>query len=443
MIKAPFYASRRAVALLDTPASHLWRYGLWAAVGILGLILGSVLRATPESILPGPGGLRALGWPLESGFALSTILALILCFRAWERMYPTKIPALYTLYPLRSSAVIGRELRALAHDALLCVTFLITWQIPSWILLREPQMGYAMLYGILATLVISALAYGAPVLFVRTTLRDHGGAGAQNAAQIAANAGPAVSFGATVTLLLLLKLGVEEVARALEVKAFVPTLISNYQNQQAWLTKSAAVALSIPLLIALSIFGLGVLLRLRHWLKDSMRVSAATAFQPELSYAWIDAQRTQKRPASPSALLRRRDTERVKRSAPFRPWIVGIATLITTLIALFASPLSRWVVLCIFNAWILLWLQIPAKVHAVWPASLREWDRLMVSARAIQTAHTLTMTQIVGLYAIFLLLPALAYSVVSTDWLPLVFSGLCCVALVAHAVYLLQRQKDV
>lgn len=443
MIKAPFYASRRALALPDRSHPALLRYGLWAAFALFALLLGALVRATPESIQAGPGGMRALGWPLESGFALSTILALIVCFRVWERMFPTEIPSLYTLYPLRSSAVIGRELRGLAYDTVLAATVLIAWQVPSWIILREPQMGYAMFYGLCASLTIAAFAYGVPVLFVRITLGDASQSGGSNAAQVAANAGPAVSFGVTVTVLLLLKLGVEEVAHALETRALLPTLLSNFKAQEAWLTKSAAVALSVPILLAVLAFILGVFLRLRHWLKDSLNISAATAFQPELSYAWIDAQRTQKRPASPSVLLSRRDTVRIQRSAPFRPWLVGIAALLTTLIAFFASPLTRWVVLCIFNASILLWLQIPAKVSLAWPQRLREWDLLMVSARNVRTSHVLTMTRIAGMYGVFLLAPALAYSLVSTDWLPLVFSALCCVALAAHATYLLQRPIDV
>lgn len=442
-MKAPYLASKRAVALLSAPRARRSFLIAWGSCLGASILAGSILRATPENLLAGPNGIRALGWPLESSFVLSTMLALVLCFRAWERMFPAHVPSLYTLYPLRSSAVLSRELQGLLRDAICALTILVGWQLPSWILLRASQIGYALFYALVATLVMSALAYGTPVIFVRSALRTTEPSTKIRASQVAANSAPALSFGVTVSALLLLKLGVEEVARALEFHAMLPTLVKNFRAQEAWLTKSAVVALCTPLAVALGVLVYGLVLRLRHWLSDSMRIAAAMVITPELSYAWIDAEHQRTGHASPGMLLYRRDVVRIQRAAPFRLWLVGGAALLTTLIALFGAPLTRWVALGIFASWILLWMRVPDRVQASWSTALREWDQLLVDVRTIHRSRTFTMARVIAPYGALLLVPALVYSLWSSDWLPLVFTAAWCFALIAHAAYCLRQHNDV
>lgn len=442
-MKAPYLASQRAAALLNAPQAKRSFLIAWGSCFVLSALAGSILRATPDNLAAGPNGVRALGWPLESGFVLSTMLALVLCFRAWERMFPANVPSLYTLYPLRSSAILSRELKGLLRDAICVLTILVGWQLPSWALLRAPQIGYAALYALFATMVMAALAYGTPVIFVRSALRSTEPTTKIRASQIAANSAPALSFGVTVSALLLLKLGVEEVAHALNFQAMLPTLLKNYRAQEAWLTKSAVVALCAPLALAIAVLGYALILRARHWLSDSMRIAAAMVITPELSYAWIDAEQGRAQSASPSTLLYRRDVVRIQRAAPFRLWLVGGASLLTALIALLGGPLTRWVALGIFANWILLWMRVPERVQASWTAALREWDWLLVDAAAIRRSRQLTMARIIAPYAALLLLPALVYSLWFTDWLPLVFTAAWCLALIAHAAYCLRQHNDV
>lgn len=442
-MKAPFYASRRAVGLLDAPQLQKQRGIAWGVCFAAALLAGSILRATDENIVGGPQGIRALGWPMESAFALSTILALIVCFRTWERMFPTTVPSIYTLYPLKSSAVIGREIRGTTFDVLCMATVLVAWQLPSWLMMRTPQFGYALIYSVLASLVTASLAYGVPVLFVRSAVRTHDPLRRGASARVAANAAPAVSFGVTVTALLVLKLGVEEVAHALSLQAIVPELLERYRAQESWITRSAAYAVLIPLVVAVIVSAVGIASRLRHWLNDSMRIAAATAFTPELSYAWIDSRAEKQRDANPYMLLMRRDAVRVQRAAPFRLWIVGAVTAITCLIVFMGAPLTQWVALCVFSVWLLLWLRIPSQVSRVWSAALNEWDSLLIDARVMRRARVVTMIRVVVPYGAFLVLPGVAYGIIYRNWLPAAFSIACCIALGGHAAYNLRRQRNV
>src|SRR5690625_3767543 len=84
-MKAPYYASQRAVALLDRSRSRRAKLITGVLAVIAALILGVWLMPTPDGLLARADGVRVLGRPLESAFALSTILALIVCFRTWER----------------------------------------------------------------------------------------------------------------------------------------------------------------------------------------------------------------------------------------------------------------------------------------------------------------------------------------------------------------------
>lgn len=442
-MKAPYYASQRAVALLDRSRSRRAKLITGVLAVIAALILGVWLMPTPDGLLARADGVRVLGRPLESAFALSTILALIVCFRTWERMFPTTIPSIYTLYPLRSSAIVGRELKALASDALFILAVACAYQLPSWIVLRAPQVGYAVFYALLSTGVIAATAYGVPTIFVRSALRSTDSTPKISASQVAANIASAASLGVTVSVLLLLKLGVEEFALALNLDAFVPALVRNFRAQEAWMTKSAAVALLVPLAASIGVLLMGVFLRLRHWLSDSMRVAAAMVFTPELSYAWIDAQAQSSGPANPHRLLHRRDVVRVQRAAPFRPWLVGGASLLTSATLLLAAPLTRWVSLLIFASWVLVWMRLPARVAQTWTRALWDWDFLLVDAKIIRRARATTMARVLAPYAFFLIFPTLAYGIAYKDWLPSIFTAACCVALSAHAVYLLRRQDDV
>lgn len=442
-MKAPYYASQRAVALLDRTRPKRAFLITWGLVLLTAIVVGTFLSATQDNVQARIDGVRVLGWPLESGFALSTLLALVICFRTWERMFPTNVPSIYTLYPLRSSAIVSRELKALGRDAALIFTLAVAYQLPSWVLLRAPQVGYAMLYGLLSTAVMVACAYGVPVIFVRSALRSSDPMQKVSASHVAANSAPAISFGVTVSVLLLLKLGVEEIALALEIHPLIPALIRNFKAQEPWLTKSAAVALFIPLLIAISALAFGIFLRLRHWLNDSMRVAAAMVLTPELSYAWIDAEAHRHGNASPHRILYRRDVVRVQRAAPFRLWLVGGASALTCLTVLWAAPLTRWIALLVFCGWVLLWMRVPLRVAESWTRALWEWDRLLVDVRVIRRSRIAAMTHILAPYAVFLLIPALVYSVLRKDWLPLIFTSACCVALIAHAVYLLRRSTDV
>lgn len=442
-MKSPFYASRRAVRLLDPSQLSRQRWIAWGLCFGLGLFAGSIFRATEESIAPGLNGVRVLGWPLESAFALSTVLALIVCFRTWERLYPTRVPSLYTLYPLRSSAVVQREMRGTSFDALCMATALIAWQLPSWALLRVPQIGYAVLYSVLASLVTASLAYGVPVIFVRSALRPSNLPRKVSSAHVASNIASAASFGVTVTALLVLKLGVEEIALALNLQAFVPTLLEKYREQQSWITRSSAFAMLLPLTFAFAVSFFAIPMRLRHWLNDSMRIAAATALTPELSYAWIDSRAEKQSEAKPLLLLARRDAVRVQRAAPFRMWVAGFVTAVVCLLVLWGAPLTRWVSLAVFSVWLLVWLRVPSHVAAVWSVALSEWDSLLIDARVIRRARGLTMTRVVLPYGVLLILPSILAGIIRANWFLIVFSALCCIALAAHAIYSLRRQENV
>lgn len=440
-MKPTLYATSQALRLLDGSQRGWRRLTVWAALAGFALVLGVILRATPASLEATAEGTRILGWPLESTFTLSTLLVAVLCFRAWERMFPAELPSVYSLYPLRSLGVVHREIRLVAIDMAGMFLTLCAWLLPSWVSVGRTYVGYAAFYALLASLVAGLLAFAVAPLFVRMALREVQGGGAVAPSRTAVMAAPAAAFGLAIALLLVLKLGTEELARSFEIAPLVTSLKNLRGAEAVPLPKASIYAIGLPLLMSVGLFIAAAPLRVRTWLRDAVRVSAATMVTPDLSYAWIQTESLAHGKHSPVALLVRRDSERVRRSAPFRLLGALMIALLATLMVLVGAPLTRWIGLIWTSAWVLAWLRVPLRVRAAWTPALRQWDSLLVSPAMMKRARLLTMMRVTAPYLLALLIPGLTFAFIHKTWVPGVFAALSAVLLIAHAGFELREER--
>lgn len=439
MNNAPYLDSRQALRVIHGPDNQNRDFLLWAVLIVGSLLLGFIFKNVGPSI-DRETVQHVLGWPLESTFTLSTIFAGVLCFRTWERMYPTTIPAAYTLFPLRSSAVLMRQVIELCFDAIAVAMCLTAWMLPSWILTESSYADYALLYAWIASIVIAGIAFGVPAIVVRGAFRS---ADRPHTLQdsMVVQAAPAAAFGVAVFFLLLLKLGVEEIALSVSKASWMSALWAKTSAQQGnpLLTPSAILAIGGPLGCAALAFLIGVINRLRYWLHDAIRVSAAAAYEPDLSYSWIEARVDKENEPNAAVALAKRDIVRIRRSEPFRIWIALGLTLVTSLIVYLAAPSTRWIALVLFYAWMIAWLRLPDRMMEMWPQSLWEWDALMAEKGAIHRARWITMTRILLPYMGFLLLPGIVYGLCYRPWWPAGIAVLAIAILITQAYIRLHK----
>lgn len=430
-MRPPLLDASRALRLLDPPAARRRALVLWAVIAVIALLFGLSADATAHR----PGLTPSvLGWPLEMSFTLSALLAGVLCFRAWERLFPTEVPSLYALYPLRAASVVARELRQGAVDALGMFLVLAAWLIPSAIALRGAVAGYILAYDFLAAILTAVLAFAIPSSYVRHLRAASATPGdAQRAYRRALSAAPALSFGVTITLLLLLKLGMEELARA----DVAPWALSFGSSDEAGVAtsvpRSALVALGIPMFAGVLMFAEGLWCRTRSWLKDIIAVAAASVQLPELSYAWIDARPLSDGRRSKTSLLSHRDRERVHRGAPFRLWVAGGIALVALFFVGLGTATAAWVALGVNTLWILGWLRVPQRVAAVMTPGVSQWDRLLVDDETIRDARRRTMLLAVLPYFVFVSIPGALFFGRQGVWAAVLFVVACGVLLAVHA----------
>lgn len=390
---------------------------------------------------------------LDSAFTLFAFLCGVVVFRGWERVFPSSLPTLYTMYPLRGVAIALRELQLALRDGLMVAVLGVCWMLPLAITAGWSHAIYAMVYAALAGIISGALSFAVPVLYASATLRP-GPVGLQDgAAKLVVNAAPAVTFGVTLVVLLFLKLGIGEYARLLgegilQVDPNAPPwpvadvdpvplgLDTSPPPSKAGgvIPRSVLVGIGVPVLGTLALTGLGFLTRARRWLRDMVRVAHAMVLVPELSYAWIDASKTATEgPLNVVALVARRDATRVHRQAPFRLLTTAALSALAALLAVFAAPSTGWVAIVLAAAWILLWLRLPEVVRRADTEALRHWDILLITREQLVKARQLTLLRVLAPYAALLVLPSLLAAIVHQDALAGGFSCCLLIALVAHA----------
>lgn len=439
-MKAPLLDANRALRLLDPPGARRRVLLFWAAIALVALLFGISAAAGADGFSQ-PSTL--LGWPLEMSFTLSALLAGVLCFRAWERLFPTEVPSLYALYPLRGASVVARELRLGFFDALGMFVVLAVWLIPVAFGLRGGTVGYILAYDFIAALLTALLAFAIPSSYVRHLRKASSTPGdAQRTMRRALSAAPALSFGVTITLLLLLKLGMEELARAELAPWALLFERADEAGNAAPVPRSALVALGIPLLAGALVFAEGLWRRTRSWLKDIIVVSAAAVELPELSYAWIDARPLGDSRRSKAALLSHRDRERVHRSAPFRLWGAGGITLVALFFVALGTNTAAMVALGVNTLWILGWLRVPQRVVEVMTPGVTQWDRLLVDDETIRDARRLTMLRTLFPYFALVSLPGALYFGRQSVWAAVAFVLVCALLLAVHAVVSLKGIDD-
>lgn len=431
---APIYDSRRSLRLLETPTQRNQRAFLWGVAAFLALVGAFVLRADPT--LPASPSLdvRILGAPMESIFTLSTLCAGVMAFRGWERLFPAKVPSLYALYPLHNVVVVARDVRLSGVDGLGILLILVAWQLPSSVVFGWAMSSYVFLYAALAALVMAGMSFALPIAIVRhagsfgkaRTVRN-------NIVQVA----PAITFGVVIVLLLLLKLGVEELARGAGLEPL--SVYVRRGDSAPIIPPNAAVwALGIPLILSSLAFVFSAVTRVRRWLKDMIFVSSTLQEEPNLSYGWIQAEDGDKTVAH-WRLLVHRDVERFQRSAPFRHVVTWIFCAVASFAAFYGSDSFAVAMVGLMTIWGLAWLRIPQKVHESQSVELLAWDRLLVDDATIGRARRWTMIRIVLPYALATILPGVLYFCRDGHWVAAAAFALVCVAiLIAHAVFALK-----
>lgn len=402
----------------------------------------------PSSIDPSePRGAGAL----DSAFFILSFLTAVVAFRGWERVFPLQIPTLYSMYPLRGSAVASRELQMALRDGLMVSVLAAMWVIPIAIRQGWDHGFYGILYAIIGGVIAGALAFGVPVLYAALSLRNSDAPNGESTAKLVANGGPAISFGVALLALLFLKIGIGEYAYLLGDALFAPS-----DSTPPWpvadvepipvvapqslpelpksIPNSVIVGLSVPFIGALTVIALGFFTRSRRWLRDTVRVAHAMVIVPELSYAWIDATKAATGPADPIRLLSRRDALRIHRQAPFRLATTVGLTAIAILFAVVAKGQLPWVVVGLHAAWILLWLRVPESVAQADSVKLREWDALLAPKNAIVRARLATLIQVGVPYLALLILPSLTLAAIEKSLPAAVVALVLGLALIAHSM---------
>lgn len=367
------------------------------------------------------------GAPLESAFTLLAFVSSVVVFRAWSRMFPTPVPTINALYPLRGTTIAARDFLLTLRDSAVACGAVALWIAPSLLVPGGRIAGWSLLYIGVAMLLVACAAYSGLVLYVRVALRATEGEAAETASRLAASGAPGLAFGLVLLLLLALKLGVGELLTSLQATA------GSELTGWARISVAARYALIAPIAIAIGAVVFAGAARARHGLRDMVHVAAATVVIPELSYDWVDATKTVGATDSHAVLLAKRDRVRIQRAAPFRVIIATGLAIVAATMVLWGNDLVVWLGLGLNAAWILLWLRVPDVVRRADTVALNAWDRLLVTATTLRDARRLTMAYAAAPYLGILLLPSAVAVLVHRDVYTLVFTLLSAAALIAHA----------
>lgn len=424
------YALRRLQPTAWTP---LLASSVLVGLGVVALACGALFR--PDAVAPIVRGdlIHLGGAPLESAFTLMAFASSVVVFRAWSRMFPTPVPTIHALYPLRGASVATRDAGLTLRDSTIAGLLVALWIVPSLLVPGGSLAGWSMLYVAIASLLVGCGAFAGLVLYVRIALRESDGEAAESASRLAASGAPGLAFGLVLLLLLTLKLGVGELLTSLHATSTLPAdavPVTGFGR----VSPAARYALGFPMVVALGAFVLAAAARARHGLRDMVHVAAATVVVPELSYDWVDATKTVGDKDSHAMLLAKRDRVRIQRAAPFRLIVAFVIAMVATVMAVWGTTVVLWLGLSLNAAWILLWLRVPDIVHRADTPALRAWDQLLVPHATLRAARRFTMAFAVAPYVVLLLLPSGAAFFAQSYPYAAVFAALSAVALIAHAV---------
>lgn len=395
--------TKAAIKRLSSERMGAAHWILLALCGIAMLVGGAMLGPQEYGPLVRGGVTSAGGIPVDTGFTLLAFAAGVVAFRAWERMFPAKLPTLWVMYPLRGSVIAWREVwRALAEGTVAGLLVALVW-VPAWVVEpTNPQLIAGMVYALLGGYAVGALAFALPVVVAHWTLKQSATA-SDAAARLAVNAAPAVSFGGALVFLLLLKLGFDELVLQSIASVAEPSIVFEWLGVR--FSRAALAVLGVAILLAKLIALTGLSLRSRRYLHDAVRLAAALDRQPDLSYAWITSDRLEAAAdRSDQALVSFRERARFIRRAPFR-FIASLALAVSATVLCFAltSEVARAVVALLLVAWLGPWLRVAWRFNEQYRHNEHEADALLLDPAVVLRGRRRAALRMCGIYALFAL----------------------------------------
>lgn len=434
--------TRAAIERLSGTTKGLVRWVALAALVLAALLSGALWA--PDEFGPLVRGevISAGGVPVDTGFTLLAFAAGVVAFRTWERMFPARLPTLWIMYPLHGSVIAWRELRsALAEGTLAGALVALVW-LPSLVVQpTNPQLIAGVCYALIGGYVLGGLAFALPVVVAHWTLKQSPTA-SDAAARLAVSAAPAASFGGSLVVLLLFKLGVDElVLRSLPATRDAAAILLELGALQ--ISRAAAAVLLSAILLTKGLVLTGLVLRSRRYLHDAVRLSAALDRQPDLSYAWITADRLEAAAdRSDEALVSFRERARFTRRAPFRLLgTVTLSVLATVLVFALTNEVARLVVTLLLVAWLLPWLRIAWRYVEQYGAQEREADALLLSKRAVERGRRRATLRTCAFYALFALPVGGVALLVHGDVLIACLAGATALLLLLSPLYALRNRR--
>ncbi|TVR03056.1 MAG: hypothetical protein EA398_05940 [Deltaproteobacteria bacterium] len=321
----------------------------------LALLCGvAALPLLPDAAGPArPAGASGHGGPLlETAFVLAVLVAAVLTFRTLEVLFRFAGVRPMRALPIGSGAFASTRLRALASEAAQASGLLALLFVP-FVPFAPAQASAAMLLATTAPPMAIAISLGANVFAGVATLRPDGPTARRISALTGDSTGawhmaPGAAFTLTAMLLLVAKLGIEELLRPL----FEPGLPA--------VTRAAMVALALAWVPALWMGVRGHLRLRRHALAllarfeegDAVRRDAATELFAEQASApgWIE-----RRLPPRIALLHRKDRLLLERGSPFLRAGTGALAALLLLVrwaAPEALPAAGWA--AVAGGWLIL-----------------------------------------------------------------------------------------
>lgn len=434
--------TKAAIARLSGAPGGAARWVLLVALMVGALLAGALWAPAEFAPLVRGDVVSAGGVPVDSGFTLLAFAAGVVAFRTWERMFPARLPTLWIMYPLHGSVIAWRELRtALTEGTIAGALVALVWLPALVVQPTNPQLIAGICYALIGGYVLGGLAFALPVAVAHWTLKQSPTA-SDAAARLAVSAAPAASFGGSLVILLLFKLGVDElVLRSLADSRDAAAIV--LELGPVHVSRAAVAVLLSAILLTKALVLTGLVLRARRYLHDAVRLSAALDRQPDLSYAWITADRLEAAAdRSEEALVSFRERARFTRRAPFRLLgTVSLSVLATVLVFALGSEVARLVVTLLLVAWLLPWLRIAWRFVEQYGPQEREADALLLSPHAVARGRRRAALRTCAFYALFVLPAGGVALLVHGDILVAALAGATALLLSLSPLYALRTRR--